>query len=131
MVRPDVVEAERLDGRWCRLPERRIVRREQRSFERSLREVLRALQPAGKLRHERRAHRAEGLLGQAGMDHVISQEGDGRREVLVEDAHGKVRRRPLLRTDLVERSLEREPVERGRSVAEEPVQDLVHSLLSG
>src|SRR5439155_6699188 len=71
VVRPDVVEAERLDGRWCRLPERRIVRREQRSFERSLREVLRALQPAGKLRHERRAHRAEGLLGQAGVDHVI------------------------------------------------------------
>jgi len=130
MVCSDVVETERLDRRRSRLAERRIDRRQQRRLERPLREVLRALETAGKLRHELCTHRPEVLLGQAGMNHVIRQEGDGTREVVVEDAHGEVGRRPLLRADLVECLPEREPIERGRAVAEEPLQDLVDSFLA-
>jgi len=121
MVCSDVVETERLDRRRSRLAERRIDRRQQRRLERPLREVLRALETAGKLRHELCTHRPEVLLGQAGMNHVIRQEGDGTREVVV---------RPLLRADLGECLPEREPIERGRAVAEEPLQDLVDSFLA-
>src|SRR5207253_10353543 len=83
MVCSDVVETERLDRRRSRLAERRLDRRQQRRLERPLREVLRALETAGKLRHELCTHRPEVLLGQAGMNHVIRQEGDGTREVVV------------------------------------------------
>src|SRR5689334_401263 len=130
MVRVDVVQAKRLDRGGSRLAERWIVCGYQRRLERPLRDVLRTLETPGKLSHELRAHRVEGLLGQARMHHVICEETDGTPEVVVEDAHGEVCRRRLLRADLVERSLEREPIERGRAIAEEPLENLVHALLT-